>query len=101
MRELLEDVVFARDAAFVFPAIHFPDFFAAELEPHACAAAVLGDEHDTRGFQRGAQTAPGGFVGGRKRFSKSAMVCTSMAADWDSCACDHSMSARRRGTAKA
>ena len=30
----------------------------------------------------------------RKRFSKSAMVCTSMAADCDSCACDHSMSAR-------
>ena len=38
----LEDVVLARHAAFVFPAIHFPHFFATELQARAGAAAVLG-----------------------------------------------------------
>src|SRR5688572_13672192 len=58
-----EDVVFARDAAFILPAVHFPDFLAAELEPRTGAAAILGNEHHARGLERSPQPPARGLVG--------------------------------------
>src|SRR6187455_3248653 len=62
----LEDVVLARDAAFAFPAVHFPDFFAIEFQSRAGATTILGNEHHARGFQRCAQAPPRGLVRGTK-----------------------------------
>src|SRR5688572_31017801 len=61
-----EDIVFARDAAFILPAVHFPDFLAAELEARTGAAAILGNEHHARGLERGPQPPARGFVRGAK-----------------------------------
>src|SRR4051794_40147728 len=58
----LQNIVLARHAAFVFPAIPFPDLFPAEPQTSARAAAVFRDEHHARRLERGAQAPPRGLV---------------------------------------